>query len=483
MATAESINALKSGTVLHERYTVKEAISQGGFGIIYVCVDNKLKAPCCIKELFLSSICKRGKNNKVLIPREYGSDFKGLVKKFNSDNSKLSTITHPNICNALDFFEANNTSYLVMEYIQGDTLQDYVRVHGGLGLELGHLLLKALVHAVDFLHQKDIIHKDIKPENILLRDGTPILIDFGSAQFPISTNTHLVDPLKTYLIGVGDTLGSDKLRAVSPGYSAHELYALDRVEASADVYSLGATTYFMLSGRTPIETSLRLNGVEMPKLDIETDHVTSKVANVVDKSMSLKGRDRYRTVREFETAFTSAMQEAPIKRWLITLNTWILRQLTWHLVIRLASVGIMSYFIFMIWQTVTNPNGNIMYVRGQIVGQDSTQINAQEPIEPLPPNFRVERVEAGGPTRIKQDIQSETRPKSNRPNTNLTSSGGNAGNRKIDNTTPSVPVSIPATPKRKEGFISQARSWWYKKKEQINQAQAKKDAKVQTKKK
>jgi len=168
---------------------------------------------------------------------------------------------------------------------------------------------------------------------------------------------------------------------------------------------------------------------------------------------------------------------------LIKLNTWFLRQLTWHLVIRLASVGIMSYFIFMIWQTVTNPNGNIMYVRGQIVGQDSTQIIGQDPMKPLTPKFRGERVEAGGPTRIKQDIQSETRPKSNRPNTNLTSSGGNAGNRKIDNTTPSVPVSIPAAPKRKEGFVGRAQSWWQNTKEQINRAQAKKDAKVQTKKK
>lgn len=248
------IETLAPGTVIRgpERsYTIIKVLGQGGFGITYL-VSGKVRVGNIVvdvrfamKEHFISSLCSRdGATKSVQFSAPVADQVGRSMKAFIKEARRLQSlgIEHPNVVRINEVFEANNTAYYVMEYIEGSSLQDYVRKHGPMSADAAKALLQPLIEAVATLHRNSIAHYDIKPANIMLSeeaDGSlrPVLIDFGLAK-------HYDD--------AGQATSSIAAAGFSPGYAPLEQYAgISSFSPRCDVYALAATLYFCVTGHAP----------------------------------------------------------------------------------------------------------------------------------------------------------------------------------------------------------------------------------------
>lgn len=246
--------ALPAGTVLassERTYTVESVLGAGGFGVTYratatISVQNiEVEVHFAIKEHFLNALCEReGDTSRVKYSSPVRQQVEGSLKDFIGEARRLQKIgvSHPNIVSVNEVFEANNTAYYVMEYIDGESLRSYVQRNGPLGEAGLRRLLLPVMDAVEALHAERLTHLDIKPDNIMLarrKDGSirPVLIDFGLAKHYGADGT----PTSTI-----NTLGC------SAGYSPMEQYmGIRTFSPTADVYALGATMLYCLTGETP----------------------------------------------------------------------------------------------------------------------------------------------------------------------------------------------------------------------------------------
>ncbi len=246
--------ALPAGTVLassERTYTVESVLGAGGFGVTYratatISVQNiEVEAQFAIKEHFLNALCEReGDTSRVKYSAPVRQQVEGSLKDFIGEARRLQKIgvSHPNIVSVNEVFEANNTAYYVMEYIDGESLRSYIQRNGPLGEAGLRRLLLPVMGAVEALHAERLTHLDIKPDNIMLarrKDGgiRPVLIDFGLAKHYGADGT----PTSTI-----NTLGC------SAGYSPMEQYmGIRTFSPTADVYALGATMLYCLTGETP----------------------------------------------------------------------------------------------------------------------------------------------------------------------------------------------------------------------------------------
>ncbi len=245
---------LVPGTVIRgpERsYTIIKVLGQGGFGITYL-VSGKVRVGNIVvdvrfamKEHFISSLCSRdGATKSVQFSAPVADQVGRSMKAFIKESRRLQSlgIDHPNVVRINEVFEANNTAYYVMEYIEGASLQDYMKKHGPMSADAAKALLQPLIEAVATLHSNNIAHYDIKPANIMLSeeaDGSlrPVLIDFGLAK-------HYDD--------AGQATSSIAAAGYSPGYAPLEQYAgISSFSPRCDVYALAATLYFCVTGHAP----------------------------------------------------------------------------------------------------------------------------------------------------------------------------------------------------------------------------------------
>jgi len=249
---------LPVGTVLRSKsrsYTIVEVLGQGGFGITYhatavVAIENiKAKAHFAIKEHFVDRYCERdGVTYAVAYSRPVADEVENSRKDFLSEARRLHDLSkgqkrHPNIVCVNETFEANNTAYFVMEYLKGESLSNYVKRCGPLSDSDMRGIMIPVIDAVAFLHRENITHLDIKPGNIMLtRDDDetlrPVLIDFGLSR-------HF-DP------DTGEPSSSIQQAGFSEGYAPIEqVEAFSHFYPGTDVYSLGATMLYALTGNTP----------------------------------------------------------------------------------------------------------------------------------------------------------------------------------------------------------------------------------------
>ena len=247
-------NALSAGTILRSGrnvYTIKRVIGAGGFGITY-CAGTKLRAgnlefdvEVAIKEFFMAADCMRDDSTSAMICSKPAQERVSQARKdFLGEARRLNAISsaHPNIVRVNEVFEANNTAYYVMEYLEGQSLADYVASRGGrLSQEETLSIMMPVVDAVAFLHGERITHLDIKPANIMLAvDGStgtrrPVLIDFG---------------LSKHYDEKGQPTSTVNIHGFSDGYAPPEQYGgIDSFSPAADVYSLSATILYCLTGR------------------------------------------------------------------------------------------------------------------------------------------------------------------------------------------------------------------------------------------
>jgi len=163
---------LPVGTILHGRYRIESVIGQGGFGITYKAHDPGLNHWVCIKELFPSGLCVRGPENTVVFQGKEALDFPGFRKRFIREAQELARFRHPNIVRVSEVFEANQTAYFVMDFVEGETLRDLVLREGRLkpeqALPLMHSLLDAL-HPVMRLWNNTAILRPVDHSLIFMR--------------------------------------------------------------------------------------------------------------------------------------------------------------------------------------------------------------------------------------------------------------------------------------------------------------------------
>jgi WD40 repeat protein/predicted Ser/Thr protein kinase len=281
--------SLPLGTkLLGGKYTVGKVLGQGGFGITYMGADTVLSRPVAIKELFPEG-CQR--NGTTVQPtRITPSDFASMKQRFLDEARLLASLNHPGIVKVYDFFEENNTAYMVMEYLRGKSLAKLVEERGGALSEqeaVGYIL--KVCEALDVVHKSGYLHRDIKPENIIVcDDGRVVLIDFGAARSFMAGRTGRMTVILT------------------PGFAPLEQYAEQAKRgAYTDIYALGATLYYLLTGEVPVSATDRASGVRLRSVREINPMVSERVEKAVMKAMAMKVDERPQSVGEFVKLLTS----------------------------------------------------------------------------------------------------------------------------------------------------------------------------------
>ncbi len=272
--------ALAAGTILPHNYITDRVIGEGGFGITYCCNILHTEEKVAIKEYFPDNIAYRASDNKVLPYTHQADLFERERRHFLTEASILLEFQNlEHIVNVKDILEANGTIYLVMEYIEGITLKQYVTDNEPLSFdELSKLMLPVLRDLIQ-VHAKGLLHRDISPDNVILgTDNQLHLIDFGSAAFE------------------SDATPDNKTIILKSGYAPPEQYlATGKLGAWTDVYGICGTIYFALTGFPPTDALERLQGAKLPPL---TNHaqIRSWQADIITTGLQLAAGDRYPTM-------------------------------------------------------------------------------------------------------------------------------------------------------------------------------------------
>ena len=236
-------SALPSGFQL-DQYRIDRQISLGGFSIVYLAHDAE-DTPVVIKEYLPNSLALR-KNGEIApqVPPENELAFRYGMKCFFEEGRSLARLMHPNVVRVLNFFRANETVYMVMQFESGRTLNDYIKKHRGKVRErFIRAVFTRLLNGLREVHAHKLLHLDIKPSNIYLRfDGTPVLIDFGAARQTLMTDQPVLKPMYT------------------PGFAPPEQYQQrDQLGPWSDIYSVGASLYACIVSTAPPRADERLN--------------------------------------------------------------------------------------------------------------------------------------------------------------------------------------------------------------------------------
>ena len=283
----ENLYCLRKGTRLIGRYTVEGVLGQGGFGITYLGMDELHKKKVAIKEFFPQGIVTRNIEYEdtvtVTLVGEKENYDKGKERFLKEAQTMAMFSKDKGIVKALDFFEINNTAYIVMEYLEGVTLKQYLRENKRIAAEDLVELLVPLIEALDEIHSQGLIHRDISPDNIMvLPDGRIKLMDFGAA--------------RDYT-----EFGEKSLSIVlKPGYAPPEQYQTHGVQGPwTDIYALCATMYKCITGENPPDAIERVMDDHLKKISAFGIPVLPQIEEAIIKGMSVAANDRYQNVGDF----------------------------------------------------------------------------------------------------------------------------------------------------------------------------------------
>jgi serine/threonine protein kinase len=291
------------------RFEILKVIAQGGFGIAYWAYDKNFHREVCIKELFIPK-SQRLADYSVQTASINGYDGSYFIKNFLSEARKVANVRHENIVEVRDVFEANGTAYIVMEYVKGISLSDKIKREGPLNPVTAVSLFRTLCDAVQKLHSISLIHRDIKPDNILVEaeTGRIVLIDFGNAKEMHS--------------------GTDSFAYLSNGYSAIEQYSKEAKKTFAtDIYSIGATMYFALTGNQPITAVDRISSDGLTPPNAFNPSIENFISNAILRAMSVQVENRYQNVVDFKNAISCPPTEIePENTYVVTDNNPVYKE-------------------------------------------------------------------------------------------------------------------------------------------------------------
>ncbi len=290
---------LQVGTKLQQgKYRIEGVLGQGGFGITYKAVQTALNKSVAIKEFFFKEYCERDAVGALCISNISNTSMvERYRKKFEKEARTISQLNHPNIISIHDTFNENGTSYYVMDYIDGQSLEDIVKRQGALSESVAIDYIKQVASALDYIHQRSINHLDVKPANIMVRqsDNKAILIDFGvSKQYDAYGGQTSTTPI-----------------GISHGYAPIEQYnptGVSTFSPQTDIYSLGATLYKLVTGKTPpisIELS-ETRRIEMP------DSLSKPMRNFISKCTRTGRLERFNSAKQAIVIYEKEVQRLSI---------------------------------------------------------------------------------------------------------------------------------------------------------------------------
>lgn len=288
---------LQIGTILHDRYEIKDILGAGGFGITYKAWDNTLQTEVCIKEYYPVGIANRtvtASQVSVYTNADEASYKRGMQRFLREARGLAKLGSVKNIVNVHDYFEENNTAYMVMEYLKGKTLKCFVRENGGkvdedVAIHVACSVLEALQH----VHAVGIIHRDISPDNIYICDNMEVkLIDFGALKQEIAEVNKSTSIILKY------------------GFAPPEQYTSNSREQGAwtDIYAVGATVYYILTGLIPQDSIMRMMEDVLVPLEEIIPSISKNFSDAIMKAMSLNIRDRFASAEDFLNALLGSAE-------------------------------------------------------------------------------------------------------------------------------------------------------------------------------
>ena len=284
---------IKPGSLLYDRYTVGRAIGFGGFGITYIAWDNKLMQKVAIKEYMPREYATRvpGNLTVTIYDGERYTEFMTGLQKFLDEAQRLAKFQNvPGIVRILDCFSENLTAYIVMEYLDGMTLKQYLAEHGGkLPYEEAVEFILPVLAALQAVHKEGIIHRDISPDNIFItEDGEVKLLDFGAARY---ASTGYSKSLSVIL---------------KPGYAPAEQYLSHGEQGPwSDVYATAATLYRMITGVVPEEALERKEKDTLKPPSALGAKLPKNAEKAILNALNVRVENRTASAEEFEAQLLS----------------------------------------------------------------------------------------------------------------------------------------------------------------------------------
>ncbi len=263
--------ALPAGHKLHG-YEIKKVLSSGGFSFVYLALD-KNKNFVAIKEYLPSSIALRNESATVLPNDDDVAMFRHGLKSFFDEGLALAKIDHKNIVRVINFFRANDTVYMVMQYERGKSLQTYILEQTDFVSEnFIRRIFAELSNGLREVHTQKLLHLDIKPANIYIRlDGSPVLLDFGSSRQALNKNSSKISPSYT------------------PGFASPEQYYDSTLLGPwSDIYSIGATMYACLTNTSPTSADQRtIKDLLIPAVKMGKDRYSQDLLAIIDNCLEI----------------------------------------------------------------------------------------------------------------------------------------------------------------------------------------------------
>ena len=298
---------LKGGT-----YRIIDTLGKGGFGITYLAGHTHMGRKVCIKEFFPTTLYRRDNVSQMatIKDEDNAAMCERYKQKFLKEARTISTLDNPHIVRVFDSFEEHGTAYYVMEYIEGESLQSLVSRKGALDETTARRYIGQVADALAYIHERNTLHLDIKPSNIMVRksDGRAILIDFGLAK-------HYDEDSGSQTT---TTIGGH-----SDGYAPIEQYDTGGVQVfspETDIYSLGATLYFLVTGECPPRARV-IGNQGLPAMPSK---LSASLRKAVENAMEFSIKQRPHSVREFITTLNGGGTTKRGKWWLWLLITILL---------------------------------------------------------------------------------------------------------------------------------------------------------------
>lgn len=287
---------LPLGTRLNDKIIIGKVMGKGGFGITYLGYDLRMEKTIAVKEYYPNGIAYRSQSGtEVLVadPKSNETFDKGTEKFYSEAEMVAQFNGNPNIVGVYDYFRANNTVYLIMEYLNGITLKNYVKKHGQINDGQALFVMDKIAAALSITHSAGVLHRDISPDNIMVcLDGKIKLIDFGAArQIVAESSSNLTVVMK-------------------PGYTPIEQYTKKgRQGAWTDIYALGASIYFAMTGTVIDDPYERMDSDD--EFAENRHNINTTLWNVIKKCTMINASDRYGSAIELRKALSGV--SSPVK--------------------------------------------------------------------------------------------------------------------------------------------------------------------------
>lgn len=282
---ATHANCLPVGTVIAD-FKIIGLVGEGGFGIVYLARDVHLDRVVAVKEFMPSSFAGRVDGLRVAVRAiNHQATYEAGLRSFINEAKMLAKFSHPSLVEVYRFWEGNGTAYMAMRYYEGETLRQHL-ARGDMVFDEETIAqtMTPVFDALEMLHREQVFHRDIAPDNIMLSDGHPVLLDFGSARRIIGDGTQALTTV------------------LKPGYAPVEQYVDDGTMKQGpwtDVYALGGVLYHLATGRPPLQAVSRMLSDPLPTVHaLVGDLFSMNFSDAVSKAMAVRLEDRLQNVQQ-----------------------------------------------------------------------------------------------------------------------------------------------------------------------------------------